>query len=752
MIDISKVFGTSSEPVSGFFLKPGIGYYIPLYQREYSWDQENIDQLMEDICHGVETLVSDDEAIRFMGTIILVTEHNVAENIQPQDSRALPSRIDNVIDGQQRISTIALLASLLYQTLARYRNNLPKEGVFDSLREQIDDLNETLIELFSFDLKRGTPRRKPVIIRGSIDAWTLDKNESSNYISDVSSYLASVIRSINDDSSFPAIPSGTLVGQNLKRMTKWLNDVEHAWDPSKDTFPSAWEILANIDQKHIWSYSRPELVSIVNDRNDPMTKTEKRVCSLVQLFAFSHFLLHRCCFTLIEPTSENWAFDMFQSLNASGTPLTAVETFKPLVVNTVNSLSDSFKGSNSETYFKAVDNLLGSQRSAAQKTKLTKEYLTTFALTHDGSKLSSQFSTQRKWLTDKYGKSEKLLEKEDFVRNMYHLANYWNRVIWYDPSSSSVINGIESADDNEKKLASLCVSYIKDSGHDMAHTILSRFYSLIERGKQNSIPDFISACKALAAFFTIWRSAYSNTGLDDTYRQLLKETFSWKQGNCNIDAATLKKELVRELTKKGVWNKAEWKNRASQNLRYDSAKMVCKFTLFVVAHDTIIDPDFPGLMKVGTDGSYPYLDPVKWSSPDFRTIEHIAPRKAVQESDWDKSLYENDEFEKVGNLTLLPIEINASAGNKCWLEKLIYYKHLAENDPDNLAKLEKEAFDNGITLSSDTIGLLIKTSHKHHIRPIVELGSQRPWDREIVDQRSDRICDILWDRISCWLI
>jgi len=51
----------------------------------------------------------------------------------------------------------------------------------------------------------------------------------------------------------------------------------------------------------------------------------------------------------IEPVSENWAFDMFQSLNATGTPLTALETFKPLVVSLVASNNGGFKGSKSKS-------------------------------------------------------------------------------------------------------------------------------------------------------------------------------------------------------------------------------------------------------------------------------------------------------------------------------------------------------------------------------------------------------------------
>ena len=108
MLDISKAFTTQGEPVYEFFQRPGVGFYIPLYQRDYTWNNENIDQLMEDICHGVEVLADDDDAIRFLGTVILVKENNPTVNIQPRDGRALPSSIENIIDGQQRLSTIRL--------------------------------------------------------------------------------------------------------------------------------------------------------------------------------------------------------------------------------------------------------------------------------------------------------------------------------------------------------------------------------------------------------------------------------------------------------------------------------------------------------------------------------------------------------------------------------------------------------------------------------------------------------------------
>ncbi|MEG3839641.1 DUF262 domain-containing HNH endonuclease family protein [Microcoleus sp. herbarium14] len=759
-VDISQAFITSSETISYFFQRPELGYYIPLYQRPYSWDTENIEQLMSDISHGVEALLENDNNIRFLGTVILVKESNPLANIKPQDKRALPKNIDNVIDGQQRISTIALLACLLYQRLYQIREKLPKDSNYDGLREAVDGYLATLLELFSFDLRRGSPSRKPIIIRGAVDGWTFDGDED-HYQSEVSSFLASFISAVTNKSTFPQIPTGSLVGKNLRKMHSLLNNVEKAHDSTSndEPFPAAWDLLDNkISEVDLWSYERPELVQIVKNRSNPMSLNEKRVCSLVQLFVFCYYLLQRCCFTLNEPVSEDWAFDMFQSLNATGTPLTALETFKPLVVNIVNSKSDKiegFKGSKSEKYFNLVEQLLAPLSSASSKNKLTKDYLTLFALTQDATKLSTLFSAQRKWLTETYNNFESLEEREEFIHRMGNLATYWEKVRKFDPNKQLVIPETENVADPHRKEAALCVLYLKDAGHKMANTILSRFYALVIREEPNADNEFVFACKAVAAFFTLWRSALPNAGLDEVYRKLLREKMSWKKGNDQVTVLELKTYLMNELKDKKIETKEEWKKKATQYLRYDEAKMVCKFALFVTAHDTISDKANPGLMKSGTLGSSPsYLEATKWVSEDFKSIEHVAPQKPklLSGADWDAALYENDDdYEQIGNLLLLPTEINSSASNKAWIEKWIYYRHLAETDPDNLTSLKKEAEDNGVDLKDETIKLLKKTQHKHHILPIVQLGAIGLWDKSFVEKRTERICDILWDRLNAWL-
>jgi hypothetical protein len=750
MIDIGTAFAATSQSIAVFFQRPGVSYYIPLYQRAYSWDSDNIEKLMEDICSGVIALnpSTSNESIRFLGTVILVREQHPTQNIQPQDPQGLPPTIFNVIDGQQRISTIAMLACLLYKRISLLKNALPTDPLYDGLRQATALYLPPLLDIFSVDLLLGNPTRKPIIIRGSEDRWTLSGGDN-NYPSDVASMLASTIRSITFATPFVEPNAKNLVGTNVSLMNRWLDHVEQAHKKLNEIFPPAWKILEQISETDLWGFSRPELSSIVNNCTHPPQGTDSQVCSLVQLFAFSHFLLRRCCFTEIVPISERWAFDMFQSLNATGTPLTAIETFKPLVVNYFGS---KYKDSDVENDFDQIDILFKPMKNASDKSKLTRNYLTTFALIYDGTaKLSSRFSDQRDWLNGRFNTCSTSIERVKFVRKMSDLAVYWQRLNNYNPGAMLAFPGLEGLPQDLQRLSGLSLLYINNANHDMAHSVLSRFYSSVLNGDPNSTVEFANACTAVAAFFTLWRSALPNAGLDDEYRSIVKEYLSWKiAGNTQLKADDLKYRFREALEDNKIGSFTAWKSRALSYLRYDNAKTVCRFVLFVTAHDTIGDPAFPGLMIKGNLGTALYLDPVKWQQDDCRSIEHVAPQD--EKAGWDQALYLDDDVQRIGNLILLSTEINSAVGNRGWLEKWIYYRHIQEENPNNFPALMQQASSNGINLKNKFLATLKKTPVQHHMKPIVGLGANGVWNKDFVDARTERICELLWDRLyNEWL-
>jgi hypothetical protein len=757
MINIEKAFVTENRSVFDFFQQPGMGFYIPLYQREYSWDSDNIDQLLEDISKGIERLAEgiDDDEIRFLGTIITVAEIN-KNNIQPQDTQALPARIDKLIDGQQRLSTISIFATLLYKQLTLISKKIKTtEPLNDEILEICENWKEKLIVIFSLDLGRGTPRRKPKIIRGQKDKWTRDGQVNDNYFSPIANYLGSFITAITNDSEYPVLDKeklGQNIVQNIKSIDNWLkNKVIEAHRINNDDFIQSWKILEHIDEEHIWLYERPHLKDLVNQQETTDKKSVSYIISeLVQLFSVCHYLTERCCFTIIQPSNDDWAFDMFQSLNATGTPLTAIETFKPAVVIETQEGETDFKGSANERGFAKVEELFKRSVTAQQKSKLTNDFLTSFAISYDGSKLSSHFSHQRKWLDRRFKDLTNYNKKTEFIGFFGDYAEFYRVGLnEYDGKNLQTLPLINNSQDAE--LSSLLVLFLKESNHKMAWTILGHFYKEVINGSQNSIQDFIEVSKAIAAFYGIWRSARNNSGLDNVYRDFFKgESKSWLNRK-KITVQEVKEHLNGALIHAEINERSIWLQRAFVELKYNKSTSVCKLALFISAHDTIPDPQVKGLVKFGVKGSINYLNFARWNSSDLSTIEHIAPIK--NDGSWDNRLYniENELFQSIGNLTLLPPDINTSAGNRGWKEKYLYYRHLAEKDPVVLQELANKASSNGITLSSATIQKLQESTYNDHISSIVTLDDTDNWDSVFVELRAKRILEIFWDKISLWL-
>lgn len=529
VLNIEKSFLTENRSVLDFLNQSGQGLYIPLYQRDYSWDSDNIEQLLEDLTRGIQRIASrevtdDNKEIRFLGTIITVVEPN-RNHIYPVEIQAVPSRIEKLIDGQQRVSTIALMATLLTKRLTEIKNKVKSNN---SIYEQVNEIcsiwiDQKLLPVFSFDLGRGTPRLKPKIIRGAKDYWTRANDVDDAYRSELSNYLGHFIKAYSDKTSFPCLSKekygNTLLYQNGRRIESWLKKVVSvAHEDNNDEFATAENILENFSQDLLWEFERPDLVQIIKSKDFTDKKTNSYIlCELVQTLSVCHYLLDRCCFTIIQPTDDDWAFDMFQSLNATGTPLTAIETFKPTVVNTVDGETErQFKDSESDKSFKKVENFLSDATTAQQKNKRTNDYLTSFFVAYDGRTMSTHFSYQRKVLNNAYSSLSTLEEKELFVQKMGNYAVFYQNWLKYDGKDHALFPAIDSSVDAD--LASMLILFLKASNHKMAITMLASMYSNVLKEVPNSVESFINLVKTVAAYYLLWRSAFSNSGLDSTYR------------------------------------------------------------------------------------------------------------------------------------------------------------------------------------------------------------------------------------------
>lgn len=757
-INIEKSFLTDNKSVYNFMSQPGLGLYIPLYQRDYSWDTENIIQLLDDIAKGINRITTerDEKEIRFLGTIITLVEAN-RNNIYPKDPQAVPSRIEKLIDGQQRLSTIAILATLIAKQLYEIQKKVKENNeIFPAISEICSIWTQKLIDIFSFDLNRGNPPRKPKIIRGNKDFWTRDKSVEEAYKSPVANYLGAFIEAhFSEEKNYPKVSReqhGKILYQNIRAMENWLkNCIINAHVNNTDEFVPAWDILEVFSQEALWDYEREELVEIIKQKDFTTNRTNSYILSeLVQLLVVCHYLLDRCCFTVIQPTDEDWAFDMFQSLNATGTPLTAIETFKPAVVNEVDSNGGGFKESLTEQNFKKIEDLFSDANTAQQKSRRTNDYLTSFFVAYNGHSISSHFSYQRKILNLCYNSMEGFGNKSDFIHFLGNYAEFYKIWLNYDSYKNTPLDSIRSS--HEADLATMLIQFLKSSSHKMAITVLGSLYSEVINGEENSIANFIEATKAVTAFYFLWRAGHSNAGLDNVYREFFKSESiqDWKYKN-GIRTDQLKAHFQKALAHKEITDFESWAKRAKIHLNYEEAEILCRFALMITAHNTMQDAQHPGLMKCAREGCAKYLCLEKWNSPYLKTVEHIAPQSITPE--WDAALYDNfsQAINSLGNLTLLPQELNSSAGKKGWKEKYLYYKCIGETDDTKVQEIDNYAHSLGIQLKDSTIKLLRNSSYSDHIKPLLTLTEESVWNKELVDKRTERMLQIIWERISIWL-
>ena len=96
---------------------------IPDYQRGYAWEKKHCEDLIEDL----EVLLKAQE--HYFGTLVLHFDKNRGHII---DEEGNTLKIYDVVDGQQRLTTLIILLHCISQEL---RNNLNKRTFADGIKK-----------------------------------------------------------------------------------------------------------------------------------------------------------------------------------------------------------------------------------------------------------------------------------------------------------------------------------------------------------------------------------------------------------------------------------------------------------------------------------------------------------------------------------------------------------------------------------------------------------------------------------------
>ncbi len=101
----------TQSTINDFFALTGTIFSIPVYQRNYTWEEENCEKLLQDIVS-----ISQNKKTHFMGSITYIL-HLIDDE---KSLRQLQEFV--IIDGQQRVTTIMLL-------LKAIETKIPNEGI-----------------------------------------------------------------------------------------------------------------------------------------------------------------------------------------------------------------------------------------------------------------------------------------------------------------------------------------------------------------------------------------------------------------------------------------------------------------------------------------------------------------------------------------------------------------------------------------------------------------------------------------------
>ena len=747
----------------------GVGFRVPEYQRRYNWNQEQIKRLLEDCLNGFYYLSESNnkDKYTFLATIILVLE----ESEHSFDGTSL-----SIVDGQQRLTTLVLVCcALIEKLLFHYEKDVelvkPETAIW--IKEEVKHVCQTLFSCVIGHLPgRGETFPFPRIVRedhrdrrASIPTQTEYHSITAKFLMKFEAYYRKVEPSFHPPSIREDDVNEELFLLNYQYIKEQVDRLYND-DPSpentakkeleyeqvqKESFKKA-KLLNLFEKLNVLQEEGPQDSAINDISKNPNSS------GLIRLLLFSHYLMKCTIFTRVETKDEDSAFDIFDALNTTGEPLTALETFKPRIMHFENK-SSGYHGSESEQSFERIEKYLNDiYKETEKRQNATKDLLITFALYLESYRLSRDLASQRAYLRNTFDKVEEPKKKRKVVESLADIAEfrhkYWNLESIYNLSTSNP---------ERDNILKLCCRFIIDMKTSMALPILARYW--VEYGKNNtSIDTFVDSVKAVTAFLVLRRSVTGGTGnIDTDFRKIIKgnpqnNNKPFCVGSEHLNSLPSVQDLKTTLQKYldapriGVSSKETWINKVSKRGLAEHSASLCRFLLFAASHNAKSNPRELGLLTRKDIISSPntnFLSFENWNNEKYATVEHITPQSLKRDTDWDPAIYENPYTRNtIGNLILLPENENSTIGNSSWKEKKLFYSALSSDKhtirETYLSKAKKE----GVPLNKTTKKLM---ETRERLYMLVPLTKVKKWDKKFIERRTENILELAWEEIAPWL-
>ena len=145
----------------------GSTFEIPEYQREYAWEDAQVSEFWSDLSHAIS------QGPYFLGLIILTGE----------------DRRKQVVDGQQRLLTITLLAAALRQTAVAIGRKALADRLHSTLLQSLDYATDEVLPRIVLTDSRANEALQSIVENGYVDEALLTPGSSSERLWSAYQYL-----------------------------------------------------------------------------------------------------------------------------------------------------------------------------------------------------------------------------------------------------------------------------------------------------------------------------------------------------------------------------------------------------------------------------------------------------------------------------------------------------------------------------------------------------------------------------------
>lgn len=739
------------------------GFKIPDYQRTYDWKKENIKRLLEDCLNGYLNCWQSDSSFTFLGTIILVKE-KVKESTFGGTSLI-------VVDGQQRLTTLSLLCCVLIESLISHQekklddlNKTVRQWVSEEIQFHLDALFECVVGQLP---ERGNQYPFPRIIRN------VDARASNARDAEYRSVFALFIKQFSEyykkqEPTFsPTKNQKTAEEKRLFENYEYIKEQillaldDADLDDGRLQLEYEREMSGSFDKRGVRNlFEKLDSMGDESVRNRALTslgKASNAVKGLARLITFSSYLTKCVVLTRVETESDRYAFDIFDALNTTGEPLTAIETFRPRVIQFEDGLKQNkYDGSESQQQLENLKRFLDDVFiNTDTRQRETKELLVTFALYLEGYKLGLKLNVQRTYLRNGFERIDNddkgVGLKRRFVRSIADVAEF--RYRYWNPDN---IKSLKS------DISKLCFDFIRSMKTSLAVPLMARFWVQLRDGNLEE-QSFYEAIRAITSFIVLRRSVTGGTGgIDSEFRRLMSKApiiggdplcAGKEKMNCLLSTDDLKTELLERYLKKpcDASNRAEWVEMASRIPLGRLSRPLCRFLLLAASHNARPDENDTGILSrngVTPAEELEYLNYRTWDSGIYATVEHVAP-DSESSGGWATGIYSDaDTRHSIGNLVLLPQKENSAIGNVGWKKKKVFYSALVAKTDNEREITVQEAKRNGFSFSEKTEELINRGERLRMLDAVVAVEN---WDKEFIDRRTRSTLELAWDELFGWL-